>query len=202
MRIVLLGPPAAGKGTQGRRLAARFGGAHVDTGELLRSHVERGTELGRTARGYMERGELLPDELVIAVTAERLAEPDCAEEFVLDGFPRTVPQAEALDRLLAERGSPLHAVVELRISTEELHRRVAERAKEQDREDDEDADALRRRVDTYEKETRPLVDYYLRRGLLLEVDGIGSIEQVSERIEERLAARARELGAEPREGSR
>jgi adenylate kinase len=202
MRIVLLGPPAAGKGTQGGRLAARFSGAHVDTGELLRNHVERGTELGSTARGYMERGELLPDELVIAVTAERLAEPDCAEEFVLDGFPRTVPQAEALDRLLAERGLPLHAVVELRISTEELHRRVAERAKLQDRGDDEDADAIRRRIDTYEKETRPLVNYYLRRGLLLEVDGIGSIEQVSERIEERLAARTRALGTEPRGGSR
>jgi adenylate kinase len=202
MRIVLLGPPAAGKGTQGRRLAARFGGPDVDTGELLRSHVDRGTELGRNARGYMDRGELLPDEVVIAVTVERLAEPDCAQEFVLDGFPRTVPQAEALDRLLAKRGKPLHAAVELQIPTEELHRRVAERAKEQDREDDEDAEAVRRRVDTYMKETRPLVDYYLRRGLLLQVDGVGPVDEVSRRIEERLAARTRELGGEPREGSR
>jgi adenylate kinase len=202
MRIVLLGPPAAGKGTQGGWLAARFGGAHLDTGELLRSHVERGTELGRTASGYMDRGELLPDELVIAVTAERLAEPDCAEEFVLDGFPRTVPQAEALDRLLAKRGKPLHAVVELQIPAEELHRRVAERAEEQDREDDEDDEALRRRIDTYMKETRSLVDYYLRRGLLLQVDGVGPVDEVSKRIEQRLAARTRELGGEPREGSR
>jgi adenylate kinase len=203
MRIVLLGPPAAGKGTQGRWLAARFDGSHLDTGELLRSHVERDTELGRSARGYMERGELLPDEVVIAVTAERLAEPDCAEEFVLDGFPRTVPQAEALDRLLAARGKPLHAVVELRISTEELRRRVAERAKLQDRDDDEDDEAVRRRIDTYMRETRPLVDYYLRRGLLLQVDGIGSVDEVSERIEAQLAARARELdGSSPAEGSR
>jgi adenylate kinase len=194
MRIVLLGPPAAGKGTQGRWLAARFGGVHVDTGELLRSHVERGTELGRSARGHMERGELLPDEVVIAMTAERLAEPDCAEEFVLDGFPRTVPQAEALDRLLAERGTPLHAVVELRISTDELYRRVAERAKVEDRGDDEDADAIRRRIDSYQQDTQPLVDYYLRRGLLVQADGIGSVDQVSRQIEERLAARTRELG--------
>jgi adenylate kinase len=194
MRIVLLGPPAAGKGTQGRWLAARFGGAHVDTGELLRSHVERGTELGRSARGHMERGELLPDEVVIAMTAERLAEPDCAEEFVLDGFPRTVPQAEALDRLLAERGTPLHAVVELRISTDELYRRVAERARVEDRGDDEDADAIRRRIDSYQQDTQPLVDYYLRRGLLVQADGIGSVDQVSRQIEERLAARTRELG--------
>ncbi len=128
MRMVLLGPPAAGKGTQGRWLAARFGGAHVDTGELLRTHVERGTELGRSARGHMERGELLPDEVVIAMVTGRLAEAECVEDFVLDGFPRTVPQAEALDRHLAGRGTLLQAVVELRISNDELHRRMAERA--------------------------------------------------------------------------
>jgi adenylate kinase len=129
MRIVLLGPPAAGKGTQGGRLAARFGGVHVDTGELLRTQVESDTGLSRTARDHMERGELLPDELVIAMVEERLDQPDCAEEFVLDGFPRRVPQAEALDRHLNDRGAPLHAVVELSISTDELRRRLAERAR-------------------------------------------------------------------------
>ncbi|HEX6677756.1 MAG TPA: adenylate kinase [Actinomycetes bacterium] len=191
MRMVLLGPPAAGKGTQGRRLAARFGGAHVDTGELLRAHVDRGTELGRTARVHMERGELLPDEVVIAMVTERLAEPGCAGNFVLDGFPRTVPQAEALDRHLVSCGTPLQAVVELRISSEELHRRVAERARTEDRGDDEDAEAVRRRIESYLHETRPLVDYYLRRELLVQVDGIGSVDQVGERIAEGLAARAR-----------
>jgi adenylate kinase len=192
MRMVLLGPPAAGKGTQGRRLAARFGGAHVDTGELLRAHVDRGTELGRTARVHMERGELLPDEVVIAMATERLAEPDCAEDFVLDGFPRTVPQAEALDRQLATRSAPLQAVVQLRISSEELHRRVAERARIEDRGDDEDAEAIQRRIDSYLQDTRPLADYYLRCGLLVQVDGIGSVDQVAERIVEGLAAHARE----------
>jgi adenylate kinase len=194
MRMVLLGPPAAGKGTQGRRLAVRFGGAHLDTGELLRSHVDRGTELGKSARGHIERGELLPDEVVIAMVTERLAEADCAEEFVLDGFPRTVPQAEALDRHLAARGTPLQAVVELRISSDELHRRMAERAKTEDREDDADAEAVQRRIDTYFRETRPLVDYYLRRGLLVQVDGIGPVEEVHERIADGLAARTRGRG--------
>ena len=192
MRMVLLGPPAAGKGTQGRRLAARFGGAHVDTGELLRAHVDRGTELGRTARVHMERGELLPDEVVIAMATERLAEPDCAEDFVLDKFPRTVPQTEALDRQLAARSAPLQAVVQLRISSEELHRRVAERARIEDRGDDEDAEAIQRRIDSYLQDTRPLADYYLRCGLLVQVDGIGSVDQVGERIVEGLAAHARE----------
>jgi adenylate kinase len=194
MRIVLLGPPAAGKGTQGGRLAARYGGAHVDTGELLRTQVESGTRLGRTARDHMERGELLPDELVIAMVEERLAEPDCAEEFVLDGFPRTVPQAEALDRHLAGLGAPLHAVVQLRISTDELRRRLAERARTEDRSDDDDAEATRRRIDSYLRDTRPLVDYYLRRGLLVQVDAMGSVEQVTERIAGELAARVHEHG--------
>jgi adenylate kinase len=194
MRIVLLGPPAAGKGTQGGRLADRFGGAHVDTGELLRTQVESGTRLGRIAREHMERGELLPDELVIAMVEERLAEPDPAEEFVLDGFPRTVPQAEALDRHLTDRGAPLHAVVQLRISTDELHRRLAERARTEDRPDDDDAEATRRRIDSYLRDTRPLVDYYLRRGLLVQVDAMGSVEQVTERIAGELAARVREHG--------
>jgi adenylate kinase len=191
MRIVLLGPPAAGKGTQGDRLAARFGGAHLDTGELLRTQVEGGTRLGRIARDHMERGELVPDDVVIAMVSERLAEPDCAEEFVLDGFPRTVPQAEALDRHLAGRGVPLHGAVELRISTDELYRRLAERAKTEDRPDD-DADTTRRRIDSFLRDTRPLVDYYLRRGLLVQVDAIGSVEEVTERIATALAARVRE----------
>jgi adenylate kinase len=194
MRIILLGPPAAGKGTQGRRLATRFSGAHVDTGELLRTSSERDTELGRTARSHMERGELLPDEVVIAMVQERLAEPDCAEEFMLDGFPRTVPQAEALDRYLTGRGTPLQAVVQLSISTDELHRRLAERAKVQGRSEDDDADAIRRRIESYLTDTRPLADYYLRRGLLVEVDAMGSVEQVTERIADGLAARVRERG--------
>jgi adenylate kinase len=194
MRIVLLGPPAAGKGTQGGRLAARYGGAHVDTGELLRTQVESGTRLGRTARDHMERGELLPDELVIAMVEERLAEPDRAEEFVLDGFPRTVPQAEALDRYLAGRGAPLHVAVLLRISTDELRRRLAERARTEDRSEDDDAEATHRRIDSYLRDTRPLVDYYLRRGLLVQVDAMGSVEQVTERIAGELAARVQEHG--------
>ena len=202
MRIILLGPPGSGKGTQAQRLVERYGIVQLSTGEMLRAAVAAGTPVGLKAKEIMAGGGLVPDEVVVGIIADRIEQPDAKKGFILDGFPRTVPQAEALDRHLATCGMPLQAVVELRISSEELHRRVAERARIEDRGDDEDAEAVRRRIDTYEKETRPLVNYYLRRGLLLEVNGIGPIEQVSERIEERLAARARELGAEPREGSR
>src|SRR5215211_6122473 len=120
MRVVLLGPPAAGKGTQANRITDRFGGVHIDTGDILRSNAERGTELGRRAQDYMERGELVPDEVVIDMVLERVGEADCAAGFVLDGFPRTVPQAEALDRRLGELDRPLEATVGLEVEEAEL----------------------------------------------------------------------------------
>jgi len=182
MRVVLLGPPAAGKGTQARRLTGRFGGVHIDTGDILRANADRDTELGRRAKAYMERGDLVPDEVVIDVVLERVAEPDCTDGFALDGFPRTVPQAEALDGRLGDLGRPLDATVSLEVDEAELRRRLAERAREQDRADDEDEQAIRQRLELFASETGPLIDYYRRQGLLVRVDAACEVDEVTERI--------------------
>ena len=194
MRMVLLGPPAAGKGTQARLLVGRFGGVHIDTGDILRANADRDTELGRRAKAYMERGELVPDEVVIDTVLDRVAEVDCAHGFALDGFPRTVAQAEALDRHLDELGRPLDATVSLEVGEDELRRRLAERAREQDRADDEDEQAIRQRLELFERETEPLVDYYRRRGLLVRVDAAYEIDEVTERIAGALAEHVRGSG--------
>jgi adenylate kinase len=181
MRIVLLGPPGAGKGTQAAQVARRFRCANVATGDIFRANVAEGSELGRAAQEYMDRGDLVPDDVVIAMVMERLAEGDCHAGFVLDGFPRTVNQAEALDRRLVELGSPLQAVLCVQADEEELLRRLAGRAAAQHRSDDAEQ-TIRHRLEVFSIKTRPLIDYYARRGLLVNVDAIGPIEVVTKRI--------------------
>ena len=181
MRLVVLGPPGAGKGTQAVKLAEHFACADVATGDIFRANVASGTELGRTAQEYMDRGDLVPDEVVIAMVMERLAADDCEAGFVLDGFPRTVTQAEALDRQLMELGSPLHAVLCFDITEDELLRRLAGRAAAQHRADDAEQ-TIRHRLEVFAIKTRPLIDYYAHRGLLVPVDAIGPIEVVTKRI--------------------
>ena len=181
MRIVLLGPPGAGKGTQAAQVACRFNAPHIATGDIFRANVASGTELGRAAQEYMDRGDLVPDDVVIAMVTERLAERDCDGGFVLDGFPRTVNQAEALDRRLAGLGTPLEAALSFDVTEEELLRRLAGRAAAQHRADDAEQ-TIRYRLEVFAVKTRPLIDYYARRGLLINVDAIGPIEVVTKRI--------------------
>jgi adenylate kinase len=195
MRIVLVGPPASGKGTQAGRIVGQFGGVHVATGDILRSNAERGTELGRTASRYMDRGDLVPDEVIIGMVLERMGDGDCAGGFVLDGFPRTVPQAEALEGRLEELGCPLDAVVSLTVGEDELRRRLAGRAAEQDRAEDDDEDAIRRRLELFDRETEPLLDFYDQRGLLVGVEAEGDPDEVAERIAKALTGRPGREGA-------
>ena len=181
MRLVLLGPPGAGKGTQAARVACRFGTPHIATGDIFRANVAEGTELGRAAQEYMDRGDLVPDDVVIAMVMERLAADDCEAGFVLDGFPRTVEQAEALDRQLVELGSPLQGVLCFDITEDELLRRLAERAAAQHRADDVEQ-TIRHRLEVFSVKTRPLIDYYRHRRLLTMVDGVGKVEEITGRI--------------------
>ena len=185
-RLLLLGPPGAGKGTQAERLVQKLGIPQISTGDMLRAEVASGSELGRRARGIMERGELVPDAVVIGVAQARLARPDARRGFVLDGFPRTTGQAEALDRMLAEQGTPLERCVALVVDEEELVKRLERRAELEGREDDAEA-TLRNRLRVYREQTEPLCAYYRRRGILREVDAVGGIDEVEKRIEEALA---------------
>lgn len=195
MRLILLGPPGAGKGTQAQRLVEKYGIVQLSTGDMLRAAVAAGTPVGRRAKDIMARGELVPDEVVVQIVADRIEQPDARRGFILDGFPRTVPQAEALDRMLAEKGLTLDAVIELKVDedilAERVERRVAEMTArgEAVRADDNPA-ALRKRLAAYRAQTAPLVAYYAARGMLSSVDGMASIPEVAAAIERVLAETA------------
>jgi adenylate kinase len=188
MRLILLGPPGAGKGTQAQRLVDKFGIVQLSTGDMLRAAVKAGTPVGRKAKDIMARGELVPDDVVVAIVADRVNEPDAAKGFILDGFPRTVAQARALDRLLGEQGLKLDAVIELKVDPaallKRIEKRIAEtRARGEPIRADDNSDVLRTRLEAYQAQTAPLIDYYGKIGVLRTVDGMAAIPEVGQAID-------------------
>jgi adenylate kinase len=205
MRLILLGPPGAGKGTQAKRLAAKHGLVQLSTGDMLRDAVKAGSPIGWRAKDVMARGELVPDDLVVAIVSERIEEPDAHNGFILDGFPRTVPQAHALDRMLKEKGLQLDAVIELQVDHDILLKRIEKRiaettARGEALRPDDDADVLRHRLIAYREHTAPLVAYYRLQSVLRQVDGMAPVAQVVAAIE--MVVDGASAGESKRPGSR
>ena len=217
LNLILLGPPGSGKGTQGERLQEDFDLPYYATGDILRSAVREGTEIGREAKGYMERGDLVPDDVIVGVIAERIDEKEAEDGFILDGFPRTVPQAEALDEKLTELGREVSAAILIEVDADEVVRRLGGRrtcpnghvfhaefdppekegvcdvcGAELEVRDDDKPEVIRHRLATYREKTEPLIDYYEARGLLKRVDGDRSPEEVTDTIHKLLATLAME----------
>jgi adenylate kinase len=186
MRIILLGPPGVGKGTQAVLLAQRYRIPHISTGEIMRAAVAECTELGGKCKAYMDRGELVPDGLVVDLVKERLARPDCREGFLLDGFPRTVPQAEALEKVLAELKIRDVKVVELTVDEEVLFRRIEKRKASGQGRSDDSAETLARRLEIYWRDTAPVTGFYRQRHGVIPVESLGAVEEVSQRIQDAL----------------
>jgi adenylate kinase len=214
MRLVLLGPPGAGKGTQAQRLVAKHGLLQLSTGEMLRAAAEAGTSVGMRAKEMMARGELVPDEVVVAIVSDRIDAPDARNGFILDGFPRTVPQAHALDRMLTEKGFKLDAVIELKVDEAALLKRIKKRiaemkARGETLREDDDPEVLRRRLLAYRDQTAPLAAYYQLQSVLRSVNGMAPIPQVSSAIDgvlrealtEKASARPRRAGIAGRAGA-
>jgi adenylate kinase len=207
MNIILFGPPGAGKGTQAKKMVDYYGIPQISTGDILRANVREGTELGLAAKKYMDKGELVPDEVLIGIIKNRLKEQDCEKGFILDGYPRTIPQADALAVILDEINKPIDAVLNLEVPDEELVERISGRLmcncgasyhrtfnppKKDDvcdicggkvfqRADDKE-EAVKTRLDVYKKQTEPLIDYYAKQGLLMNLDGTKDINEVFEDI--------------------
>ncbi len=192
MRLILLGPPGAGKGTQAQRLVERHGIPQLSTGDMLRAAVANGTEVGKKAKAIMDAGGLVSDDIVNQIVSDRIGEPDCAKGFVLDGYPRTLTQADSVEKMLAERGAPLDVVIELVVDDKILVSRIAKRAADaqaagQPVRKDDNPDVFEERLRAYYKSTAPLIGYYHAKGLLRGVDGMAPIDDVTLAIEKLIA---------------
>lgn len=190
LNVVIFGAPGSGKGTQSERIIKEYGLHHISTGEVLRDHIARGTELGKIADGYISRGQLIPDDLMVRVLASVLDDnPEKTSKGVIfDGFPRTIPQAESLKKMLAERGSEVHAVIGLEVPEEELIRRMLQRGKETGRADD-NIDTITKRLKVYHEQTAPLREYYKQEGNYLPVEGCGDVDRIFFDIKTRINKR-------------
>ncbi|MFJ1603034.1 adenylate kinase [Streptomyces sp. NPDC088253] len=216
MRIVLVGPPGAGKGTQAAFLAKNLGVPHISTGDLFRANISQGTELGKQAKAYMDAGKLVPDEVTIGMAKDRMEQPDAANGFLLDGFPRNVSQAEALDEMLKAEGMKLDAVLDLEVPEDEVVKRIAGRRicrndsshvfhvtyKQPKKEgvcdvcggelyqrDDDSEDTVRTRLEVYHTQTEPIIDYYAAQGLVVTISALGKVEEVTGRAMEALKSK-------------
>lgn len=188
LNIVLFGPPGAGKGTQSDKIIEKYKLDHIATGDLFRKHLSEGSELGKLAQKYMDEGNLVPDQVVIGMVDEKIRENTTAKGFIFDGFPRTVPQAEALDNLLAEKDSPIARMIALDVPEEELKKRIKERGKTSGRADDQDDEKVKIRIKVYLDETLPVAKHYQKQGKLAKINGVGEISEIfatiCEKIEE------------------
>ena len=188
MRLIIMGPPGAGKGTQAKFIAEHFKIPAISTGDIFRANVSEGTPLGIKAKGFMDAGDYVPDEVTNGMVRDRIAEDDAAVGFLLDGYPRTVAQVAELDAMLADSGQSLDAVVVLTVDKEEVVQRLLKRAQDEGRSDDTE-DVMRHRQDVYFEQTAPLIEVYGERGLLVEVDGMGAVPDVTARVFDALEER-------------
>jgi adenylate kinase len=188
LNIVLFGPPGAGKGTQSEKLITGYNLTHLSTGDLFRKNISKGTELGRLAQKYMDEGNLVPDEVVIAMVEDKVKNTPDTEGFIFDGFPRTVAQAEALDKLMLENGTPIDLMLALSVDEDELLARLLKRGKISERPDDQNPDKIRNRFAVYNKETTPVAKFYEAKGKLYNIEGVGSIDAIFNRLSETINA--------------
>lgn len=188
LNIILFGPPGAGKGTQSQNIIDHYQLAHLSTGDIFRANIKGGTELGNLAKSYIDKGQLVPDEVTIKMLESEVDKNKQAKGFIFDGFPRTAPQAAALDKFLASKGSDVKVLLSLEVEEEELKRRLLERGKTSGRPDDVDPNVIQKRIDVYKAETTPVKEYYSKQNKTVEINGIGDINEIFKTISQKIDA--------------